>query len=275
MPGLRTLSFDVKDLAAAKKFYAAVLGKPPYFDEPFYVGFDVGGYELGLRPAEADHQPGVGGATGYLAADDVDATVARVAALGATLREAPEEVGGGIRTASVIDPFGNVLGFINNPHFAPPLVTIASADDVSPRQIHHEVIVSRPRAEVWKQWTTEEGLRFVVKESKVELRPGGMYEWYFILENPPGSRGGEGCRVLSFLPEKMISFTWNAPPELPRTRKQYTWVVVTLEDAPGGTRVALDHLGWPVRGLTDEPQWLETFNYFDAAWPRVLEQLAR
>lgn len=89
MPGLRTLIFDVQDLTAAKRFYAEVVGKPPYFDEPFYVGFDVGGYELGLRPAEGTHQPGAGGATGYLAADDVDATVARVVALGATVREAP------------------------------------------------------------------------------------------------------------------------------------------------------------------------------------------
>ena len=211
-----------------------------------------------------------------LAADDVDATVARVVALGAKVREAPQEVGGGIRTASVIDPFGNVLGFIHNPHFAPPFVTIASADDVSPRAIHHEVIVPRSRTEVWKQWSTEEGLRFVVKDSKVELRPGGMYEWYFLLENPAGSRGGEGCRVLSFLPERMLSFTWNAPPELARTRKQYTWVVVTFDDAPGGgTRVTLDHLGWPAKAFIDEPQWMETFIYFDGAWAGVLQQLVK
>lgn len=273
MPGLRTLIFDVADLPAAKRFYAEVVGKPPYFDEPFYVGFDVGGYELGLRPAEGANQPGLGGATGYLAADDVDATVARVVALGAKIREPAQEVGGGIRTASVIDPFGNVLGFIHNPHFAPPLVT-AAADDVSPRAIHHQVLVPKSRAEVWKSWTTSEGLRFVVKESKIELRPGGLYEWYFLLDNPPGSRGGEGCRVLSFLPERMLTFTWNAPPELQRTRREYTWVVVQLEDAPGGTRVTLDHLGWPARGLVEEPQWEETFRYFDRAWDQVLKQLA-
>lgn len=261
MPGLRTLIFDVPDLAAAKRFYAQVVGKPPYFDEPFYVGFDVGGYELGLRPAEGSNQPGVGGATGFLAADDVDATVARVVALGAKLREAPADVGGGIRTGSVIDPFGNVLGFIHNPHFAPALVTV-TADDLSPRVIHHEVIVPRARAQAWKQWTTVEGLRFLVKDAQVDLRPGGLY-------------GGEGCRILSFLPERMLSFSWNAPPELARTRKQYTWVVVGFEDAEKGTRVTLDHLGWPAQGLVVEQQWAETYKHFERAWGEVMKQLAK
>ena len=273
MPGLRTLIFDVTDLAAAKRFYEQVVGKPPYFDEPFYVGFDVGGYELGLRPAEGTHQPGLGGATGYLAADDVGATIARVVALGAKVREAPQEVGGGIRTGSVIDPFGNVLGFIHNPHFAPALVA-AAADDLSPRGIHREVIAPRSRAEAWKQWTTAEGLRFAVKEAKVELRPGGMYELCFLLDNPRGSQGSEGCRVLSFLPDRMLSFTWNAPPELARTRPQHTWVVVSFDDVSGGTRVTLDHLGWPARGLKEDPQWEETFSYFDRAWGGLMKGLA-
>lgn len=117
MPGLRTLVFDVSDLSAAKNFYAEVVGKPPYFDEPFYVGFNIGGYELGLRPAEGTQQPGVGGATAYLDAADVDGTMARVVALGAKIKEAAEDVGGGIRAGSLIDPFGNVIGFIHNPHF--------------------------------------------------------------------------------------------------------------------------------------------------------------
>lgn len=273
MPGLRTLIYDVtpNDLAAAKRFYAEVLGKLPYFDEPFYVGFDVGGYELGLHPVEkVEKSPG--NVTGYFAADDVAATIERVIALGAKLKDAPQEVGGGIIAASVLDPFGNVLGFIHNPHFAPELVA-ARADDLSPRVIHHEITVSRPRAAVWKQWTTVEGLRFVVEEAQVDLRPGGVYEWYFLMKSPVGSRGGEGCRILSFLPERMLTFSWNAPPEMKRTRKQYTWVVMNFEDAPGGTKVTLDHLGWPAKGLVDDPQWEETFKYFEGAWDWVLKKL--
>src|SRR5688500_8570290 len=103
MNGLRTLIFDVADLGAATRFYADALGTPPYFDQPFYVGFDVGGYELGLRPAEGALQPGVGGATAYLAVDDVDAALARLVERGARVREAAEDVGAGLRVAAVID----------------------------------------------------------------------------------------------------------------------------------------------------------------------------
>ena len=272
MLGLRTLVYDVADLPAAQRWYSEVLGQKPYFDEPFYVGFSVHGYELGLNPVEKQ-AAGPGNATTYLGVDDVDAAIARVIDLGAKQKDPPTDVGGGIRVGAVTDPFGNVLGFIHNPHFAPALVT-AEAEDLSPRTIHHEVTIQRPRAAVWKQWTTAEGLKFVVKEAQVALRPGGMYEWYFLLTNPPGQRGGEGCRILSFLPEKMLSFTWNAPPEMTRTRKQYTWVVVNFEDVSGGTKVTLDHLGWPSSGLANDPQWEETYRYFERAWGAVLKQLA-
>jgi len=273
MDGLRTLIFDVSDLGAAKAFYAAVVGKPPYFDEPFYVGFDVAGYELGLRPAEGDRRPGVGGGTAYLGVGDVDGEVARLVALGAKVREAPADVGGGIRVATLVDPFGNVLGLIKNPSFAPPLAT-AVAGDVSPRELRHERVIPRPRAEVWTLWATAEGVtRWLVDQAKIELRPGGLYEVYFLLAAPEGSRGSETCRVLSFLPERMLSFTWNAPPHLARTRHLHTWVVVELADAPGGTRVTLTHSGWPRSGLASEPQWEETFSYFDRAWPKALDAL--
>lgn len=273
MDGLRTLIFDVSDLAAAKAFYATVLGKTPYFDEPFYVGFDVAGYELGLRPAQGEQQPGVGGGTAYLGADDVDGEVTRLVALGAKVREAPADVGGGIRVATLVDPFGNALGLIRNPSFAPPLAT-AVAGDVSPREIRHERVIPRPRAEVWTLWTTTEGVtRWLVDQANIDLRPGGLYEVYFMLDAPAGSRGSETCRVLSFLPERMVSFTWNAPPHLARTRHLHTWVVVELADAPGGTRVTLTHSGWPKSGLASEPQWEETFAYFDRAWPKALNSL--
>jgi len=273
MDGLRTLVFDVDDLAAAKAFYAAALGKAPYFDEPFYVGFDVAGYELGLRPAEGDRRPGAGGATAYLGVQDVDAELARLVALGARVREAPEDVGGGIRVATLVDPSGNVLGLVRNPGFAPPL-TAAAADDLSPREIRLERVVPKPRSEVWALWSTTEGItRWLVSSAKIDLRPGGLYEVYFLAEAPEGSRGSETCRVLSFLPERMLSFTWNAPPHLDRTRRQHTWVVVELADAPGGTRVTVTHTGWPRSGLGDEPQWEETFAYFERAWARVLGAL--
>ena len=119
--GLRSHLVAAPDLARAKAWYADVLGRAPYFDEPFYVGFAVGGFELGLVP-DAPPASNPGGAVAYWGVDDVAAVHARLIALGATSLTAPEEVGGGIIVASVIDPFGNTLGLIFNPHFDPTTV---------------------------------------------------------------------------------------------------------------------------------------------------------
>lgn len=116
LKGLRTALYHVRDLEGAKKWYTEVLGKSPYFDEAFYVGFNVGGFELGLDP----DLTGVGFGTShaaYWAVDDAGACFARLIALGAKPQREVQDVGGGIMIASVIDPFGNVLGIIENPHF--------------------------------------------------------------------------------------------------------------------------------------------------------------
>ena len=114
--GLRSLFHPVcppSDLDRAKAWYSQVLGREPYFDEPFYVGFDVGGYELGLLPSDdPDDRP-----TCAWGVPDVDVTVAELVEAGATVHEEVREVGGGIRTAAVTDPLGTVLSLIENPHF--------------------------------------------------------------------------------------------------------------------------------------------------------------
>lgn len=116
--GLRTALYRTSDLQKAKEWYSAAVGFPPYFDEPFYVGFNVGGYEMGLLPLEAGEQhPGAGGVVAYWGVEDADAAFARLKELGATEHEPVTDVGGGIRVATVRDPFGNVLGVIENPHF--------------------------------------------------------------------------------------------------------------------------------------------------------------
>ena len=114
--GLRTVIYRGGDLAGAKEWYAALLGFGPYFDEPFYVGFNVGGYELGLDPDAAGATAGDSVVT-YWGVADARAALARLAELGAREREPVREVGGGILVASVEDPFGNVVGIIQNPHF--------------------------------------------------------------------------------------------------------------------------------------------------------------
>ncbi len=112
--GLRTIKYPVKDLARAKDWYAAVFGVAPYFDQPFYVGFEIGGFELGLVP---DGTPGLTGSTAYWGVDDIEAECARVLALGATIHADIQDVGDGIKVAELADPFGNTLGLILNPHF--------------------------------------------------------------------------------------------------------------------------------------------------------------
>ena len=112
--GLRTVIYPAPDLARAKEWYAQVLGKEPYFDQPFYVGFEVGGFELGLIP---DGEPGSAGCIAYWGVPDAAAALARLQELGAELRDDVMEVGGGIKTGTVLDPFGNVFGVIENPHF--------------------------------------------------------------------------------------------------------------------------------------------------------------
>jgi predicted enzyme related to lactoylglutathione lyase len=115
--GLRTAKYTAADLAAAKRWYSDVLGAVPYFDEPFYVGFDVGGFELGITPdaeARAD-RPEAGVA--YWGVADADKAYARLIAKGATAFEPVQDVGGGVKIGAVRDPFGNILGVVENPQF--------------------------------------------------------------------------------------------------------------------------------------------------------------
>jgi catechol 2,3-dioxygenase-like lactoylglutathione lyase family enzyme len=116
--GLRTAIYRAPDIAAGKQWYTRFLGFGPYFDQPFYVGFNVGGFELGLLPeAGPDATQATAGA--YWGVKDIHAAHARLLELGATPRTEVTDVGEGILTADVLDPFGNVLGIIENPNFKP------------------------------------------------------------------------------------------------------------------------------------------------------------
>ena len=112
--GLRTVIYPAPDLAASKAWFSQILGAEPYFDEPFYVGFEVGGYELGLDPA-AD--PAAGPVT-YWGVADADAAWDALLASGATAHsEGLQDVGDGIRVGVVREPTGSLVGIIVNPHF--------------------------------------------------------------------------------------------------------------------------------------------------------------
>lgn len=114
--GLRTVVYMVPDLEAAKNWYAGILGMQPYFDTPYYVGFNVGGYELGLHP-QSDNPVCGNNTYVYMGVDDVQATIDRLIAAGATEQEKATDVGGGIVLGAVKDPWGNIFGVIYNPHF--------------------------------------------------------------------------------------------------------------------------------------------------------------
>ena len=116
--GLRTVLYKVPDLARAKAWYAAAFGVAPYFDQPFYVGFSIGGFELGLDPDLNDVAPGAGSGVAYWGVSNADASLAHFLSHGAKERSAVRDVGDGIRVATVDDPFGNVIGLIENPHFS-------------------------------------------------------------------------------------------------------------------------------------------------------------
>lgn len=118
--GLRTAVYFVDDVEKAKAWYSEALGIKPYFDEPFYVGFNVGGYELGLHPRDEKYPNQVGSVSVYWGVSNIVEANDRLLKLGATVFTAIEDVGGGIQVATLRDPFGNVLGIIENPGFKLP-----------------------------------------------------------------------------------------------------------------------------------------------------------
>ena len=114
--GVRTVVYNVDDLDIAKDWYSKFLGIEPYFDEPFYVGYSVGGFELGLDPdmsgvTRGNNQPA------YWGVDDAEAACTRLLDLGIEEHEPIQDVGGAIKVATFKDPFGNIFGLIENPNF--------------------------------------------------------------------------------------------------------------------------------------------------------------
>jgi uncharacterized protein YndB with AHSA1/START domain len=130
-----------------------------------------------------------------------------------------------------------------------------------------QVVVEAPVPEVWKAWTTHRGAEsFFAPQCMIDPRPGGAYEIYFDPQAKRGERGAEDMILLALQPERMLSFTWNAPPHLATVRGQMTHVVVRLEEVPGDrTRVSLCHDGWGEGG-----EWDQAFEYFQRAWLRVV-----
>ena len=132
-----------------------------------------------------------------------------------------------------------------------------------------EQVVATDPATLYATWTSSEGLleRFGIT-ANVEPRIGGRYEFLFLLDQPEGLRGGEGCRILAMEPDRLLVFTWNSPPGFV-TRGQHTWVVLTFTPVAQGTLLRLAH--W---GHGQGPDWETNREYFRAAWQRMLDGAA-
>ncbi len=115
--GLRTVCYKVTDMQKAKKWYTEVFEIAPYFDEPFYIGFNIQGYELGLQPEEAPTSEKIDTVLTYWGVEDIHKSFNRLIELGAEEHEKPTNVGGELMVASVKDPWKNIIGIIYNPYF--------------------------------------------------------------------------------------------------------------------------------------------------------------
>ena len=140
------------------------------------------------------------------------------------------------------------------------------------KNIFKTVVVAAEPARVWQAFTTEEGARtFFAPSATIDLKTYGRYEMLFDLDAPEGSRGGEGCKVLAFQPDRMLTVTWNAPHHLPAVRDEKTCVILDFVPEPvAGTRVTRTHVGWGEGG-----EWDAAYAYFDRAWDLVLSRLVR
>ena len=149
---------------------------------------------------------------------------------------------------------------------------VASAQSLAPDIVVNKTI-NAPVAEVWKAWTTTEGIEsfFAPKAVKVEPVPGGAFELWFGVDQPEGSRGCEGCKVHSVRPMEQLVLEWNAPPTIPAIRPLRTLVYLDFKPLPGNkTELTLRNFGYG-----DGDDWAKNKAYFAAAWPAVMANLEK
>ena len=296
--------FKAQDPEALREWYAEHLGIDGdqygtvfnwrHYDRPGEVGSTV----WNPFPAETEYfEPSESDWMLNYCVEDLEATLERLVEAGIEQAGDVQEFEYG-KFGWVLDPEGNKIELWEPPESsafegdvpgasegseltgtwaAPPGTTMAVDDEeeLSERVIEKSCEVDLPVSELWRLWATAEGMaEWWVEDNNIELRVGGPYELYMLPDAPEGSRGSDGCRILSFLPEKMLSFTWNAPPNLPYTRVRHTHVVLEFAEL-SATRsaVTLSHLGWPVDDWSQHKEWEETYTYFDQAWETVMTKL--
>ncbi len=151
-------------------------------------------------------------------------------------------------------------------------VGVATAQSLSPDIVVTKTI-NAPVADVWKAWTTADGIEsfFAPKAAKVEPYPGGAFELWFGVNLPEGTRGSEGCKVHSVKPMEQFVFEWNAPPTIPTIRPLRTLVYLDFKPLPDNrTEVTLRNFGYG-----EGEDWAKAKAYFQNAWPSVMAALEK
>ena len=149
------------------------------------------------------------------------------------------------------------------------LAGIAAAQE---RAINEKITVKANVDDVWKTWTTTEGIKtFFAPDARVELKVDGPFQIYINPFGEPGMKGADDMKIIGFQDRKMLSFTWNAPPSLPEARKQRSVVIVRfISRGDALTDVTIHHVGWGEGG-----EWDKAFDYFSKSWPNVLKNLQK
>jgi uncharacterized protein YndB with AHSA1/START domain len=131
------------------------------------------------------------------------------------------------------------------------------------KNIQMYVIINAPVDSVWSRWTTEKGLKkFFAPAAVIELKTFGKFEVLFDPNAPEGQRGAENNRILAVEDKKMLSFTWDAPPQFPQIRAQRTLVTIRMFATPDSkTIVTLTQTGWG-----QGQDWQTVRDYFEKAW---------
>jgi len=152
------------------------------------------------------------------------------------------------------------------------LPAVAAAQALAP-DITVTKTIDAPVADVWKAWTTVDGIEsfFAPKAAKVEPVAGGAFELWFGVTFPEGTRGSEGCKFHSVRPMEQLVFEWNAPPTIPAIRVLRTLVYLDFKPLPGDrTELTLRNFGYG-----DGEDWAKTKAYFVNAWPAVMASLEK
>lgn len=148
------------------------------------------------------------------------------------------------------------------------MLAIATSANAQLRpMIYAEETIDLPRAEVWADWTTSEGIAsFFAEESVIEMQPGGKYFLVFDAEAPEGSRGTDYGQVLGYHYENMLHVSWPMPPYMPKIRPHLTALQLEFKRVDDDTTtIRLFHTGFG-----DSEAWDEGIAYFEQTWPAIL-----